>query len=47
MIPYDALPNRDMDLIDGCVDRAVPLLPSLYGALCKAAKLGRAVSIQG
>jgi hypothetical protein len=41
MIPYAALPNRDMDLIGGCVDRAVPLLPSLLRcdielSLCKA-----------
>lgn len=29
MIPYDSLTNTNMDLIDKCVDRAAPLLPSL------------------
>lgn len=29
MIHYDSLPNNDMDLIERCVDRAAPLLPSL------------------
>lgn len=57
MIPYDALPNRDMDLIDGCIDLAVPLLPSLLRSdielsLCmphfaKPLNLEAAVSIQG
>lgn len=41
MIPYDSLSNSDLSLIDNCVDRASPLLPSLLRcdlelSLCKA-----------
>jgi len=41
MIPYNSLSNSDLSLIDNCVDRASPLLPSLLRcdielSLCKA-----------
>ena len=31
MIPYDSLPNDDLDLIDSCTERALPFMPLVAG----------------